>query len=77
MMTTINIPELILQFGMAGAVVACLVLFLHYLAEERKDRTAERIAAGEERTRFLDVLEQYRKTVDIVVERCTGQRTGQ
>jgi len=69
-------PEsFVVQYGMAGAVLVAIVLFLKFLREERKDRAEERSQLFEERTRFLDVLEKYRVTVDLNIERCTGKRT--
>ena len=86
-LTTLGVPELALQFGMAGAVVVSVYMFLRFLGEERKarladialerqDRAAEREKAIDERTRFLDVLEKYRTHLDIVVERCTEKQRG-
>lgn len=66
--------QLLVQYGVAGAVLISIVLFLKFLREERADRAQERIAAQEERKRFLDVLEKYRQTVDLNIERCTGKR---
>ncbi len=66
--------QLLVQYGVAGAVLISIVLFLKFLREERADRAQERIAAQEERRRFLDVLEKYRQTVDLNIERCTGKR---
>jgi hypothetical protein len=34
--------ELIVQYGIAGAVITITVLFLKFLREERQDRRAER-----------------------------------
>lgn len=66
--------QLLVQYGVAGAVLVSIVLFLKALHDERVDRTKERIAAQEERNRFIDLMEKYRMTVDLIVERCTGKR---
>ena len=65
-----DIPQLVLQYGMGGAVLVAMCLFLKYLGEERKDRAIERESTNKERARFLDVLEQYRQTVDTVDAKC-------
>ncbi len=80
-----DIGQIIVQYGVAGAVLVALLFFLRFLSEERKarseerqreseDRAAERAAAQEERKRFLDCLENYRITTDLIIERCTGKR---
>jgi len=69
-----QVDQLLVQYGVAGAVLVALVLFLKALADERKDRAEERVQNNEERKRFLACLESYRITVDLMVERCTGER---
>ncbi len=55
--------QLFLQFGMAGAVLVSLWMFLRFLRDERK-------SAETERSRFLDTLDKYRQTLDLVVSNC-------
>lgn len=69
-----QLEQLIVQYGVAGAVLAAIAFFLKALGDERKDRAEERAATMKERERFLSVLEDYRSTFDLVVERCTGER---
>lgn len=59
-----SFEQLVVQYGVAGAVLVAIWMFLKCLKEERKDRAEERHQQFEERTRFLDVLEKYRMTVD-------------
>lgn len=66
--------QLLVQYGVAGAVLVSIGLFLKFLREERDDRAEERIAAQRERERFLALLDDYRSTLDLSIERCTGAR---
>ena len=66
--------QLVLQYGMAGAVLAAIAMFLKYLKSEQKDRAEERSLAAEERTRFLEVLEKYRHLADMVISGCQKEK---
>ncbi len=66
-----------IQYGMAGAVIAVVILFLRFLGDERKSRIKERDEERQDRTvereKFLNALSEHTASINnfaLRVEHC-------
>lgn len=66
--------EWLVQFGIAGAVVATVVLFLRFLREERTANQAFLANHLSKHTQALDCMMNQLSEMSVVIRKCPGPR---